>query len=309
VLLRFFKNLSHQEVGAALGLGEDAARKRVDRALEKLREHFAQRGVTTTSAVLTAAIGANSIIAAPVGLMANVTTVSLAGVGAATTSGAWLISFLAFFMSTKTKTILAAVVILAILAAVAVKWQNLNEAPVSKSGLETTKAKTFSAVVVVLPKASPTQVAAPVMAPAPAGGSSGLTTPDVVSGGALTLNDPFASPPNADLKTAIPSLAHYIEIDDFVHVIPFVMTPAEVQQALASRQATSLAEVGDLVRAKFKANLGGNIGALVQILKAIQGQTPTMDENNTKAVYQPDPSSPVGDEVIFLQKDGLWYLY
>ena len=37
VVLRFFENRSHEEVGEALGLSETAARKRVDRALEKLR--------------------------------------------------------------------------------------------------------------------------------------------------------------------------------------------------------------------------------------------------------------------------------
>jgi RNA polymerase sigma factor (sigma-70 family) len=84
VLLRFFKHFSHQEVGAALGLGEDAARKRVDRALEKLREHFARRGVTASSALLATAIAENSVQAAPVGLAQNVSSASLAAAGAAT---------------------------------------------------------------------------------------------------------------------------------------------------------------------------------------------------------------------------------
>jgi len=309
VLLRFFKNLSHQEVGAALGLGEDAARKRVDRALEKLREHFSRRGVTASSALLATAMVENSVQAAPVGLVAQVTATSLAGMGTVTTGGTFLLALVTFFMSTKTKTVLAAVVILAIVAALAVKWQNLNEAPVPNKVSEATKAKTLPMVTAALPKTSPTRVAAPVMPAAPVGSSLGLTSAEVVSGGTGALDDPFASPPNADLKTAIPSLAHYIEIDDFVHVIPFVMTPAEVQQALASGKAASLADIGNLVRVKFNNNLGGNIGGLVQMLKTIQGQTPTMDENNTKAVYKLDPSSPVLEEVTFLQKDGLWYLY
>ena len=67
--------------GAALGLGEDAARKRVERALEKLREHFVRRGVSTSAAILTAAISANSVQAAPVGLAARITGPALAAAG------------------------------------------------------------------------------------------------------------------------------------------------------------------------------------------------------------------------------------
>jgi RNA polymerase sigma factor (sigma-70 family) len=118
VLLRFFKNLSHEEVGAALGLGEEAARKRVDRALEKLREHFARRGVTASSALLATAITENSVQAAPVGLVASVTSASLAGVGSAAASSAILT---AIFMTTKTKTILAAAVVLAVVAGLSFK--------------------------------------------------------------------------------------------------------------------------------------------------------------------------------------------
>ena len=48
VLLRFFKNKSLKEVGAALDLNENAARMRVERALEKLRLELARKGVTST---------------------------------------------------------------------------------------------------------------------------------------------------------------------------------------------------------------------------------------------------------------------
>jgi RNA polymerase sigma factor (sigma-70 family) len=45
VLLRFFENKSLAEVGNFLGTGEDTARKRVSRALEKLHRFFLKRGV------------------------------------------------------------------------------------------------------------------------------------------------------------------------------------------------------------------------------------------------------------------------
>ena len=40
VVLRFFEGRNFKEVGAALGASEDAAKKRVNRALEKLPDIF-----------------------------------------------------------------------------------------------------------------------------------------------------------------------------------------------------------------------------------------------------------------------------
>src|SRR5665213_2223406 len=51
VLLRYFENRSFAEVGAKLGLNENAARMRVERALEKLHAHLTKRGVTTAAAL------------------------------------------------------------------------------------------------------------------------------------------------------------------------------------------------------------------------------------------------------------------
>src|ERR1017187_1019915 len=85
MLLRYFEQRSLAEVGAALGSNEDAARKRVSRALEKLREFFGKRGVTTTATALTTVISANGVQIAPAGLAAALTSASLAG--AATGAG------------------------------------------------------------------------------------------------------------------------------------------------------------------------------------------------------------------------------
>src|SRR5436190_8696723 len=79
VLLRFFDGKSMKEVGAALGGSEDAAKMRVNRAVEKLRKFFSKRGVVFSAMGLTAAIAANSIQAAPAGLAAAVTTAALSG--------------------------------------------------------------------------------------------------------------------------------------------------------------------------------------------------------------------------------------
>ncbi len=50
ILLRFFEGRSLAEVGAAIGLAENSARMRVERALEKLRVRLARRGSTSTAA-------------------------------------------------------------------------------------------------------------------------------------------------------------------------------------------------------------------------------------------------------------------
>jgi RNA polymerase sigma factor (sigma-70 family) len=87
VVLRFFEQRSLAEVGQALGSNEDAARKRVSRALEKLHEGLVRRGITTTGAALSAMIAVNAIQGAPAGLAAALASASLASatVGAGTT--------------------------------------------------------------------------------------------------------------------------------------------------------------------------------------------------------------------------------
>ena len=74
VLLRYFENKSLREVGATLGTSENAAQKRLARAVERLREFFAKRGVTVGTSGLVVVISANAIQAAPVGLVSKTAT-------------------------------------------------------------------------------------------------------------------------------------------------------------------------------------------------------------------------------------------
>ncbi len=73
ILLRFFENRSLREVGAALGLSDDAAQKRVARALDRLRTFFVRRGLPLSSAALAAELGAAVVPAAPAALAAAIT--------------------------------------------------------------------------------------------------------------------------------------------------------------------------------------------------------------------------------------------
>jgi RNA polymerase sigma factor (sigma-70 family) len=79
VLLRYFQNKTLNEVGAALNLTENAARMRVDRALDKLRGKLARHGITTTAAALAAVMAANAVQAAPAGLAATISAAAVAG--------------------------------------------------------------------------------------------------------------------------------------------------------------------------------------------------------------------------------------
>ncbi len=83
VLIRYFGNKSHREVAQALGLTEDTAKKRLSRALERLRAIFARRGVAVPSMLLVAAFSACGAQAAPVGLSSSIAAAALAqGAGA-----------------------------------------------------------------------------------------------------------------------------------------------------------------------------------------------------------------------------------
>ena len=117
IVLRFFENHSLAEVGRALGANEDAARMRVNRALEKLHRYFSKRGVSSTTAIIAGAISANSVQAAPVALAKSVTAVAIAKGTAAGSSTLTLIKGALKLMAwTKAKTAIVAVTVV-ILAA------------------------------------------------------------------------------------------------------------------------------------------------------------------------------------------------
>lgn len=79
VVLRFFQNRSFAEVGAEVGLTAEAARKRVERSVAKLRARLAQRGVSVSIVALAGGVAAFGTTAAPSHLQAAVFAASLAG--------------------------------------------------------------------------------------------------------------------------------------------------------------------------------------------------------------------------------------
>jgi RNA polymerase sigma factor (sigma-70 family) len=91
VLLRFFDKQSFAEVGAKLGITENAARKTTERAIEKLRDLLARRGVTSTASALAVVMAEQAVVAAPIGMVASVSAAALQsaviGAGSATSVG------------------------------------------------------------------------------------------------------------------------------------------------------------------------------------------------------------------------------
>src|SRR5687768_4943982 len=90
VLLRFYEQKTFVQIGAATGTSEEAARKRVTRAVDKLRSLLGRRGVTVPSAAAATALLGNIVQAAPPALASRAAEAALAtgGAAAATTAGA-----------------------------------------------------------------------------------------------------------------------------------------------------------------------------------------------------------------------------
>jgi len=86
VLLRYFQNHDFAAVGRALGVSDDAAQKRVSRAVERLREFLAKRGVTVGASGLAVVISTNAVLMAPAGLSAAIAAAALAGTAVLTTA-------------------------------------------------------------------------------------------------------------------------------------------------------------------------------------------------------------------------------
>jgi RNA polymerase sigma factor (sigma-70 family) len=88
ILLRFFEQCDFSSVGLRLGVSEEAARKRVSRALDKLQSGLAHRGLTRSAAFLGVALGTGIILSAPTNMAAEIARSALtASAGAKAVAG------------------------------------------------------------------------------------------------------------------------------------------------------------------------------------------------------------------------------
>jgi len=119
--MRYFENRQLADIGQRLGLSEDAARKRVDRALNRLRAFLPAREMAT-GAAFAAVLSANAIQAAPAGLAATLTSASMVGAAAAGTGTT--ITLVQLMTMTKLKLgIISAVVVAGVATPLAIQHQ------------------------------------------------------------------------------------------------------------------------------------------------------------------------------------------
>ena len=141
LLLRFYEIQSLRDVGAALGVGEDAAQKRVQGALEKLSQFFQRHGFkTATVAATTAALQQTAASASTAAANAIISATLQAAPPALAGLTAWLASFASL---TKVQTV---AICLAVAAAPLVwQWQQQSEArhalALAKSNFAATQAQ------------------------------------------------------------------------------------------------------------------------------------------------------------------------
>lgn len=98
LLLRYFEGRGLRDIGATLNVSEDGARKRVDRALEKLRGLLARRGVTSTASALGTLLAARASAAVAPEAQAAITTGALTGTAV---PGAAMLGVVHFMSATK----------------------------------------------------------------------------------------------------------------------------------------------------------------------------------------------------------------
>jgi RNA polymerase sigma factor (sigma-70 family) len=117
LLLRYFENRSLREVGAAFGVGEDAAQKRVASALERVAHFFTRRGFKSASATATVAALQHTAVSAPAALVEPIIRVALQSAPAAVTGFTAFLSRLAGLTKTQTATLCL------VLAGAPIAWQ------------------------------------------------------------------------------------------------------------------------------------------------------------------------------------------
>jgi len=160
LVLRFFRGLSLRDTGHALGTTEEAARKRVSRAVDKLSALFKRRGVTIPAALLAVSVlpKINTVTAAPAAFAAKATAT------AATIPAPGVAAALYMKAAAASKTAVATLCLTA--AAVPVTWQAAKIADLSRQN------ESLSAVAARRDSLRPAAASPVAAAPVPAAGST-----------------------------------------------------------------------------------------------------------------------------------------
>ncbi|HOW67084.1 MAG TPA: sigma-70 family RNA polymerase sigma factor, partial [Verrucomicrobiota bacterium] len=123
IMLRFFEGRDLRSVGEAIGSSEDAAQKRVTRALTRLRDLLERRGVRASAGVLAGLLGAHAVTAAPSGLAG---TVAVAAIAKAAAGSGLTLTFLKLMAMTKLKIAAGIAVAAGVGTALVLEHQALN---------------------------------------------------------------------------------------------------------------------------------------------------------------------------------------
>src|SRR5437899_6300298 len=110
IFLRYFQRKSAQEISEVLGVSSEAAQKRVSRAVDHLRNVFAERGITAGAGALAVLISANAVEAAPAGLALTISAAAFAG-ASISTSAATISTTKIILMTTLHKALIASAVL------------------------------------------------------------------------------------------------------------------------------------------------------------------------------------------------------
>jgi RNA polymerase sigma factor (sigma-70 family) len=108
LLLRFWQHQDMRRIGQAFGMSDDAAQKRIGRALQKLRAVLEGRGITGTASALSAALMASASAAPPMEAVARISAAALALGQTAPSAAAASLFTNTIAMTTKTKVAITA---------------------------------------------------------------------------------------------------------------------------------------------------------------------------------------------------------
>ncbi len=279
ILLRYFQRKNHREIGTALGLSEEAARKIVERALEKLRAHFSRRGVPVSSSLLAAAISAHALETAPVGLVATLTASALlTGAAAPTWFGTLLAAFLTMTTTTKITVAFALIV-----AAAIPSYYYLHTATTPRQPMASNADKTAHADA--LPKVE--------AAPAPAATAAAETSPPTT-----------AADPQTDLATAIPDIIRLMQSIDYFTMMKTYIPPDKWAQIPENELARLVEETRTINQNPLAQQ---RMQIKIQALESIRGATPTFDATGENVTFTPIvlPGGPTA--ITFTKLNGRWY--
>ncbi len=294
LLLRYFEGKTMRETGEALGTSEAAAQMRVNRALDKMRTHFARGGVTVAAGALATVLATNSAKAAPVELAAQVADSSLAGVGAVGFTELFLKTI---FMSTKNKVIMAVIILLVSGLTLTLAFSPRTDVAASgePASLPAALAKTDLVTKPPVP-----QVVAPVAAAVkPGAGMSAAKLPESVTTGIVAAS----ADPRTDLKTAIQEIMRLTAAEDYDGMTKEFVSAESVASLPPGVTIESLTQFCRQVYGKPEQR-----AVLLTAMQAMQDQAPVLDDDGKRATFTTKLPNGAIYSMSLLKENGLWYL-